>query len=92
MADYLKAAAQGVENLHAMTFHQLCDWRVSVARGETGRDFLVEAMAVYPQGDRFKLQMPFALALAVESTKFRYDAIIADEAINSIIVLDSDYV
>jgi len=80
LADYLKAAAQGVDNLHAMTFHQLCEWRISVARGETGRDFLVEAIAAYPMGDRFKVQLPFALALAVEATKFRYDAVIADEA------------
>ena len=80
LADYLKAAVQGIDNLHAMTFHQLCEWRISVARGETGRDFLVEAMAAYPAGDRFTLQLPFALALAVEATKFRYDAVIADEA------------
>jgi superfamily I DNA and RNA helicase len=80
LADYLKAAAQGVDNLHAMTFHQLCEWRIAVARGETGKDFLVEAIAAYPTADYFKLQMPFALALAVERTKFRYDAIIVDEA------------
>jgi hypothetical protein len=38
LSDHLKAAAQGIENLHAMTFHQLCDWRVGVALSETGKD------------------------------------------------------
>lgn len=80
LADYLKAAVQGVDNLHAMTFHQLCEWRISVARAETGKDFLVDATAAYPTSDRFKLQLPFALALAGEATEFRYDVIIADEA------------
>ena len=80
LADYLKAAVQGADNLHAMTFHQLCEWRISVARTETGKDFLVDAMAAYPTSDRFKLQLPFAFALAVEATEFRYDAIIVDEA------------
>jgi AAA domain/Nuclease-related domain/UvrD-like helicase C-terminal domain len=80
LADHLKAAVQGVDNLHAMTFHQLCDWRISVARAETAKDFLVDAVAAYPAADRFKLQLPFALALAVEATEFRYDAIIVDEA------------
>jgi hypothetical protein len=52
----------------------LCDWRISVARLETERDFLIEAVAAYPTADHFKVQLPFALALAVEATKFRYDA------------------
>jgi hypothetical protein len=80
LADHLKAAALGVGNLDVMTFHQLCEWRVSVALGETGNDFLADAISSYPTGDRFRIQLPFALALAVEATKLRYDAIIVDEA------------
>jgi superfamily I DNA and RNA helicase len=80
LADYLKEAAVGLENLHAMTFHQLCEWRISVARGEVYKDSLAEAKSAYPAGDLFKVQLPFAFALAVEATKFRYDAIIVDEA------------
>jgi superfamily I DNA and RNA helicase len=80
LADYLKSVAQGADNLHAMTFHQLCEWRIAVARTEIGKDFLEDATTAYPQGDRFKLHLPFALALATEATDLRYDAIIVDEA------------
>ena len=80
LGDHLKAAAEGIENLHTMTFHQLCDWRVRVARSEIGKDFLQQAERDFPRGDRFNVQLPYALALAAEETSLRYDAIIVDEA------------
>jgi hypothetical protein len=80
LGDHLKAAAEGVNNLHTMTFHQLCDWRVRVARSESGKDFLLQAEREFPRADRFNVQLPYALALSAEETSLRYDAIIVDEA------------
>lgn len=79
LADHLKVVVEGHSNLHAMTFHQLCDWRIRVAQTETGRDLLREAAQTYPGQDRFDVQLPLALALSTELSKYRYDAIIVDE-------------
>jgi hypothetical protein len=80
LADHLKAAALGIEGLHVMTFHQLCDWRIGVALRETGKDLLSEARRAFPGADHYAVHLPMALTLAVEETAFRYDAIIVDEA------------
>jgi hypothetical protein len=79
LADHLKVVTEGHPNLHAMSFHQLCDWRIRVARTEHGRDLLNEAMQTYPGRDRFDVQLPLALALSTEISDFRYDAIVVDE-------------
>lgn len=80
LADHLKAAVEGVTGLHAMTFHQLCDWRIRVARTETGKDLMAQTARDFPGGDLFDVHLPYALALATEETALRYDAIIVDEA------------
>jgi hypothetical protein len=79
LADHLKVVTEGHPNLHAMSFHQLCDWRVRVARSECGRDLLNEAMQTYPGKDRFDVQLPFALALSTEISNYRYEALVVDE-------------
>jgi len=79
LADHLKVVTEGHANLHAMSFHQLCDWRIRVTRSEHGRDLLSEAMQTYPGRDRFDVQLPFALALSTEISNCRYDAIVVDE-------------
>jgi len=79
LADHLKVVNEGHANLHAMSFHQLCDWRVRVAHTDSGRDLLNEAIQTYPGLDRFDVQLPFALALSTELSSYRYDAIIVDE-------------
>jgi len=79
LADHLKVVTEGHPNLHAMSFHQLCDWRIRVARTEHGRDLLNEAIQTYPGGDRFDVQLPLALALSTETSDYRYDAIVVDE-------------
>jgi hypothetical protein len=79
LADHLKVVTEGCPNLHAMSFHQLCDWRIRVARSEHGRDLLGEAMQTYPNKDRFDVQLPFALALSTELSGLRYDAVVVDE-------------
>jgi hypothetical protein len=49
LSDFLKAAVDGVDGLHAMTFHQLCDWRIRVTRTEAGKDLLAEAQRDFPR-------------------------------------------
>lgn len=79
LADHLKVVTEGHPNLHSMSFHQLCDWRIRVARSEHGRELLNEAIQTYPGKDRFDVQLPFALALSTELSNFRYDALVVDE-------------
>lgn len=80
LADHLKAVTEGVERLHTMTFHQLCDWQVRVARSEAGQDYLEAARRDYPGGDHWSVHLPIALALALDTTALAYDAIVIDEA------------
>jgi hypothetical protein len=79
LADHLKVVMEGHPNLYAMSFHQLCDWRVRVARTDHGRDFSHEATKTYPGNDLFDVQLPLALALSTETSDYRYDAIVVDE-------------
>jgi hypothetical protein len=80
LADAIRSGMKDVPNVSVMTFHQLCEIRVSAVRTATGRDLFSEAAAAYPRGNRFDVQMPFALALAGEVLTEKYDAIIVDEA------------
>lgn len=84
LADVLAHGLANTTNLTAMSYHQLCEQRVDLARQRTGRDLMEEAAASYPgRGDRhkFEVQMPFALALANEVlTDSLFDGVIVDEA------------
>jgi hypothetical protein len=79
LADHLKRQADRPAGLTVTNFHQLCEWRVALARQQSGRALLAEATQAYPGGDRFELLMPFALALSCELPLERFDAIIVDE-------------
>lgn len=79
LADFLKRETGGKPNLHAMSFHQLCDWRVKVVHAETGLDLLKEAEKSYPGRSFFDVHMPYALARSTELDKCRYQAVVVDE-------------
>jgi len=79
LADFLKRQTVSIPNLHAMSFHQLCDWRIKAVSASTGHQLLHEARSSYPRHSFFNVQMPYALARATELDKFRYQAIIVDE-------------
>ncbi len=82
LSDFMKLTCADVTSVHAMTFHQLCDWKVAVAKARTGRDFLAEAKLASPSRgpqDLWDMQMPLALAMSCEVLVERYDAIIIDE-------------
>jgi hypothetical protein len=84
LADVLAHGLASAVGLTVMSYHQLCDRRIALAREETGRDLLSEAIKAYPgQTDKhkFEVQMPFALALSNEClTDDLYDSVIVDEA------------
>jgi len=82
LADFLKVACDGESNLFAMTYHQLCEWRVNLAREQSGRDLTNEARSTYPtrtSQDLFDVHLPYALALSAEVLEDRFDAVIVDE-------------
>ena len=79
LADFLKRQAAGADNLHAMSFHQLCDWRIKAVNASSGKDLMREARSSYPGSDKFDVQMPYALARSTEFDDFRYQAIVVDE-------------
>jgi hypothetical protein len=80
LANHLKRCSEDISGLLVMSFHQLCDWFVRVAKEHSGRDLLAEAELSYAGQDRYGVHFPFALALAIECVDSRFDAIIVDEA------------
>lgn len=79
LADFLKRQVEGTPNLHAMNFHQLCDWRIKAVTASSGKNLMEEAQSSYPGRSLFDVQMPFALASSTELDDFRYQAIVVDE-------------
>lgn len=84
LADAIAHSLTSIPTLTVMSFHQLCERRIDMARQLAGRDFLAEAAEAYPgttSKHKFDVQMPFALALANESfPNDAYDSVIVDEA------------
>ncbi len=83
LADHMKYSVMGEPGLIAMSFHQLCEWRVKLALGKSGRDLLGEAQSAFPTrtgSEYFDLQLPYALALSTEILPERFDAIVVDES------------
>jgi hypothetical protein len=79
LADFLKRQAEGITNLHTMSFHQLCDWRTKAVTASSGNDLIREAHIKYPGRNLFDIIMPYALARSTELDDFRYQAIVIDE-------------
>ena len=79
LADHLKYVIGNQPNLLPMDFHQLCEWRVKEVERQTGRDLKEDAMLAYPGKDYYDVQLPYALALALEEVPDLYDAVIVDE-------------
>jgi hypothetical protein len=79
LADHLKHVIGNQPNLLPMDFHQLCEWRVKEVERQTGRDLKEDAMLAYPGKDYYNVQLPYALALALEEVPDLYDAVIVDE-------------
>ena len=79
LADYLARLCSETSNLDVMSFHQLCYRQVKIANQASGRDLIKEAKVTYPGTDLYDVQLPNALAYALEVLPDRYDAIVCDE-------------
>ena len=79
LADYLNQLVEHQQNLITMDFHQYCQWRIKVAQTQTARNYKAEALNAYGNQDFFEVQLPYALALALEDCPDQYDALIVDE-------------
>lgn len=79
LADHLILSCEGQDNLDAMSFHQLCDWRIQTVMHETGRDLLLEMEEEFPGEDEFEVHFPSALAVSCDILEEKYDAIVVDE-------------
>ena len=79
LADHLATVCDAVPNLDVMSFHQLCHQHVVRANRLSGRDLVAEAKVTYPGKNLYDVQLPNALAYALEIIPDRYDAIVCDE-------------
>lgn len=80
LADHLNEITQDIEQLNAMSFHQLCRFFRDVALTNTGRDFIKESLEFNAGKSKFDVCFPYALDEAIPHVKIQYDAIIIDEA------------
>lgn len=79
LADLINRSTASIDNLNAMSFHQLCSWFVGMAKKESGVDFLQKARQENTGKDDFDFCFPLALAEAIEFVKVKYDAVVIDE-------------
>ncbi len=79
LGNELKKRCEGIDNLHAMNFHELCSWRIKQVKVDTGRDLLEEARLTHPGKDVYDVLMPDALIESYEISPLEYDTIIIDE-------------
>ena len=79
LGDLLKKKSLHIENLHSMSFHEFCSWRVRQVKSNTGRDLIEESKICYPEEDLFDVLMPDALINSYELAPIQYDVILIDE-------------
>jgi hypothetical protein len=79
LADHLKSVVSE-EGIHPEQLHRFCEWWISVVKQKYGHNLLQKADENHPGKDRFTIQLPFALTLAIEEHEApRFDAVIVDE-------------
>lgn len=79
LGNTLKEKSQGIDNLHPMSFHQFCDWRIRQVKNDTNRDLIEESKINYPNQDKFNVWMPDGLTESYDISPIEYDVIIIDE-------------
>jgi hypothetical protein len=79
LGNVLKIKSQHIDNLHSMSFHEFCSWRVRQVKNNSGRDLLEESKSVYPGEDLYDVLMPDALINSYEIAPIQYDVILIDE-------------
>lgn len=79
LGNVLKKRCEGIDNLHAMNFHELCYWRIEQVRHSLNRDLLEESRKNYPGENEYEVLYPDALINSYEIAPLKYDAILVDE-------------
>ena len=79
LADHLKSCCRNFKRIKVCNFHQLCWEILSRVKASHGMDFLGDAERAYLDSDKYDFVMPYALALALEVTNERFDAVVVDE-------------
>ncbi len=79
LGNMLKKRCEGIENLDAMNFHELCQWRIEQVNASTGRNLKTESKRIYPTENEFEVIMPDALINSYDIAPIEYDAILVDE-------------
>jgi hypothetical protein len=79
LGNVLKKRCEGINNLHAMNFHELCYWRIEQVKKTFNRDLLAESRENYAGENEFDILYPDALINSYEIVPLEYDAIIVDE-------------
>lgn len=79
LGNALKIKSQHIDNLHSMSFHEFCSWRIRQVESNTGRNLIEESRNTYPGEDLYDVLMPDALINSYELAPIQYDTILIDE-------------
>lgn len=79
LGNVLKIKSQHIDNLHSMSFHEFCSWRIKQVKSNLGRDLIEEARNNYSGEDLYDVLMPDALINSYELAPIQYDVILIDE-------------
>jgi len=79
LGNALKIKSQHIDNLHSMSFHEFCSWRIRQVESNLERDLIDESRNIYPGNDLFDVLMPDALINSYELAPIQYDVIVIDE-------------
>ena len=79
LGNALKIKSQHIDNLHSMSFHEFCSWRIRQVESSENRDLIEESRSSYPGEDLYDALMPDALINSYELTPIQYDVILIDE-------------
>jgi len=79
LGNALKQKSENIHNLHSMSFHEFCNWRIRQVASDTGRNLLSESKLIYANENIYDVLMPDALINSYDISPIKYDAIIIDE-------------
>ncbi len=79
LGNTLKEKSLGIANLHPMSFHQFCNWRIDQVENNTDRNLIEESKLNYPNENFYDVLMPDALIHSYNISPIIYDVILIDE-------------
>lgn len=79
LGNTLKIKSEHIDNLHSMSFHEFCSWRIRQVESSTGRKLIEESSHTYQGEDLYDVLMPDALINSFEIAPIKYDVILIDE-------------